>query len=63
MGPITGEGISYSLSLNANNFKVVREIVGVVGDTRHKGLDSEPRTEIFLPNLQEPYRCKSTYQA
>jgi putative ABC transport system permease protein len=34
---------------------VVREIVGVVGDTRHTGLDSDPRTEIFLPHAQEPY--------
>lgn len=33
----------------------VREIIGVVGDTRHTGLDSNPRTEIFLPHLQEPY--------
>ena len=33
----------------------VREIIGVVGDTRHDGLDSNPRTEIFLPALQEPY--------
>jgi putative ABC transport system permease protein len=34
---------------------VIREIVGVVGDVRHKGLDSDPRIEIFLPHLQEPY--------
>jgi len=34
---------------------VVREIVGVVGDARHTGLDSDPRTEIFLPHAQEPY--------
>jgi putative ABC transport system permease protein len=34
---------------------VIREIVGVVGDTHHTGLDSEPRTEVFLPHLQEPY--------
>jgi len=33
----------------------VREIVGVVGDARHDGLDSDPRTEVFLPHLQEPY--------
>ncbi|HKP85372.1 MAG TPA: ABC transporter permease [Blastocatellia bacterium] len=33
----------------------VREVIGVVGDTRHEGLDSDPRTEIFLPHLQEPY--------
>ena len=33
----------------------VREIIGVVGDARHTGLDSNPRTEIFLPHPQEPY--------
>jgi putative ABC transport system permease protein len=33
----------------------VREIIGVVGDVRHEGLDSDPRTEVFLPHLQEPY--------
>jgi putative ABC transport system permease protein len=33
----------------------VREIIGVVGDARHTGLDSNPRMEIFLPHLQEPY--------
>ena len=33
----------------------VREIIGVVGDARHEGLDSDPRTEVFLPHLQEPY--------
>lgn len=33
----------------------IREIIGVVGDARHTGLDSNPRTEIFLPHLQEPY--------
>ena len=33
----------------------IREIIGVVGDSRHTGLDSNPRTEIFLPHLQEPY--------
>jgi putative ABC transport system permease protein len=32
-----------------------REIIGIVGDARHKGLDSDPRAEIFIPHLQEPY--------
>jgi putative ABC transport system permease protein len=31
------------------------EIVGVVGDVRHAGLDSDPRPEIFMPHLQSPY--------
>ena len=31
------------------------EIIGIVGDVRHRGLDSEPRPEFFLPLLQSPY--------
>jgi putative ABC transport system permease protein len=34
---------------------VSREIVGVVGDVRHTGLDSVPRAEIFLHHLQAPF--------
>ncbi|HEV2801706.1 MAG TPA: ABC transporter permease [Pyrinomonadaceae bacterium] len=34
---------------------VAREIVGVVGDVRHLGLDSDPRPEIFLHHQQVPF--------
>src|SRR4051794_41965838 len=40
--------------------KVVRnphgkgEIVGIVGDVKHYGLDSEPRAELFMPAWQQP---------
>ena len=32
-----------------------REIVGVVADVRHMGLDSNPRPEFFVPHLQNPF--------
>jgi putative ABC transport system permease protein len=32
------------------------EIVGVVRDVRHQGLDSEPRAELYLPYRQAPLR-------
>jgi putative ABC transport system permease protein len=31
------------------------KVVGVVADTHHQGLDSEPRPEIFLPFLQNAF--------
>jgi putative ABC transport system permease protein len=40
--------------------KVVRnphgraEVVGIVGDVKHYGLDSEPRAELFMPAWQQP---------
>jgi predicted permease len=34
---------------------VTREIVGVVADVRHFGLDVEPRAEMYLPYNQDPW--------
>jgi putative ABC transport system permease protein len=33
---------------------VTLEVIGVVGSTRHQGLDDEPRPEFFLPHSQSP---------
>jgi putative ABC transport system permease protein len=30
------------------------EVVGIVGDTKHYGLDREPRAELFMPAWQQP---------
>jgi putative ABC transport system permease protein len=37
----------------------MREIVGVVGDVRHIGLESEPQPEMFVPHPQSPQRDMS----
>jgi putative ABC transport system permease protein len=34
---------------------ITSEIIGIVGDVRHTGLDSSPRPEMFMPHLQTPY--------
>ncbi|MCI0485935.1 MAG: ABC transporter permease [Blastocatellia bacterium] len=35
--------------------RVVREIIGVVGDVRHTGLDSEPKPQLFMPHRQNAF--------
>ena len=45
--------IGKKLSLMFDQIEV-REIVGVIGDVLHSGLDTEPRPEMFVPYQQSP---------
>ncbi len=42
--------------ISADSGKSWISIVGVVGDVRHYGLDSEPSEEVYLPFAQAPFR-------
>ena len=46
--------------ISADSGKTWIAIVGVVGDVRHYGLDSEPSDEVYLPFAQFPFR-ESTF--
>jgi putative ABC transport system permease protein len=49
-----GKRISYGV--NDDNSPAWVEIVGVVGDVRHVGLDAEAAPEAYMPYPQAPYR-------
>jgi putative ABC transport system permease protein len=46
--------------ISADTGKTWITIVGVVGDVRHYGLESEPSDEVYLPYAQAPFR-ESTF--
>ena len=52
-----GKRISYGS--NADNQPTWIEIVGVVGDVRHVGLDTDVTPEAYVPYTQAPYRFMS----
>jgi putative ABC transport system permease protein len=52
-----GKRISYGS--NADNQPTWVEIVGIVGDVRHVGLDTEATPEAYVPYTQAPYRYMS----
>jgi predicted permease len=44
--------IGKQLSVSFMGRPVTREIVGIVGNVRHRGLDEEPRPSLYLPHAQ-----------
>ncbi|MCG8468911.1 MAG: ABC transporter permease [Gemmatimonadetes bacterium] len=49
-----GERLFLDGVTDADGNAVPWEVVGVVGQVRHDGLDSDPRPELFLPHAQRP---------
>src|SRR5207247_7328147 len=46
-----GDAVGQSITLDDGNDRPL-EIVGIVSDVRHFGLDAEPRPELFVPFAQ-----------
>ena len=49
-----GRRIQPGIGNGYNSQPPMREIVGVIGDLRRQGLDSEPTPEVFVPRTQSP---------
>jgi predicted permease len=49
-----GQRIAIERSSGAKTVQAMREIVGVVGDVHHVGLDEEPGAEFYVPYTQAP---------
>ncbi|MGH9387283.1 MAG: ABC transporter permease [Vicinamibacterales bacterium] len=47
--------IGRRIVFRTERFAGAREIVGLVGDVRHTGLDDVPRSEVFVPHAQLPF--------
>jgi putative ABC transport system permease protein len=57
------EPVGRRLVFGAGGTNVVREIVGVVGDVRHAGLEQEAGLEYYLPYAQSPQPARVTVVA
>ncbi len=49
-----GDPIGQKIKIRYGTEKVIREIVGVVGNVKHLGLDREVQAEIYMPTYQAP---------
>ncbi|HZS60378.1 MAG TPA: ABC transporter permease [Gemmatimonadaceae bacterium] len=49
-----GHAIGQRVRMGGMNDSVDRTVVGVVADIRHRGLDADPRPELYLPHAQWP---------
>ena len=50
-----GVFIGRTITMDDGGVRSTHEVIGVVADARHRGLDSGPRAEIFLPHRQNPF--------
>ena len=50
-----GDFIGRTIAMDDEGVRSTHEVIGVVADARHTGLDSSPRAEIFLPHRQNPF--------
>jgi putative ABC transport system permease protein len=50
-----GDAIGKKVAVRVAGPPSTREIVGVVSDMLHTGLDGAPRPELFVPHLQNPF--------
>ena len=49
-----GNAVGQRVRMGGTTDSLYRTIVGVVGDVRHRGLDADPRPEMYLPHAQWP---------
>ncbi len=50
-----GDFIGSDIRMDDDGVETTHQVIGVVADARHTGLDGSPRAEIFLPHRQNPF--------